>query len=112
MSEVQKDETKSDPDRPRVKDSAVEFEDLLDDYEVQRIDMRRDISLISNARLKNNLEEGIKLIYEALRRQEAPVKGNQSFIELGTGNRMAAILIYVFIHFICFRIFFCTIQSF
>ncbi|VDO40090.1 unnamed protein product [Onchocerca flexuosa] len=35
--------------------------------------MRRDISLISNARVKNNLEEGIKLIYEALRRQEAPV---------------------------------------
>ncbi|VDO57601.1 unnamed protein product [Onchocerca flexuosa] len=29
-------------------------------------------------------------------------KGNQSFIELGTGNRIATMLIYVFIHYISF----------
>ncbi|VDN03569.1 unnamed protein product, partial [Onchocerca ochengi] len=44
----------------------MEYEDLLENYEIQRIDMRRDISPISNVRVKNNLDEGIGLIYEAL----------------------------------------------
>uniref|UniRef100_A0A8R1XPA7 Uncharacterized protein n=1 Tax=Onchocerca volvulus TaxID=6282 RepID=A0A8R1XPA7_ONCVO len=57
------------PDRSPAKDSAMEYEDLLENYEIQRIDMRRDISPISN-------------------------KENQSFMKLGTGNRMAAILLY------------------
>lgn len=59
----------TDPDRSPAKDSAMEYEDLLENYEIQRIDMRRDISPISNVRVKNNLDEGIGLIYEALCRQ-------------------------------------------
>ncbi|VDN00521.1 unnamed protein product, partial [Onchocerca ochengi] len=61
------------PDHPRAKDNIKEYENLLEDNGVQPIDMRRYIPPINIVRDKNDLDEGIGLIYEALCRQEVPV---------------------------------------
>ncbi|VDM97021.1 unnamed protein product, partial [Onchocerca ochengi] len=60
------------PDHPRAKENVRRYEDLLKNNEVQRIDLRRNIPPIINARHGNGLDEGAKLTYEALCRQERP----------------------------------------
>ncbi|VDK80138.1 unnamed protein product [Onchocerca ochengi] len=61
------------PNHLRAKDNIKEYEDMLEDDGVQSIDMRRDIPPINNVRHENDLDEGAKLTYEALCRQEVPV---------------------------------------
>ncbi|VDM92839.1 unnamed protein product [Onchocerca ochengi] len=61
------------PNHPRAKDNVREYEYLLEEDGVQRIDMRRDIPPINNVRNENYLDEGVWLTYEALCRQEASV---------------------------------------
>ncbi|VDN02993.1 unnamed protein product, partial [Onchocerca ochengi] len=58
------------PDHPRAKGNIRKYEDLLENNGIQRIDMRRDIVPIINVRRKNNNDEGMMLLYEALCRQE------------------------------------------
>ncbi|KAM3722358.1 Prolyl 4-hydroxylase subunit [Dirofilaria immitis] len=62
-----------DPDHPRAKDDVKCYEDLLEDNGVRHVDMRRDIPPINNERVENDLDEGARLTYEALCRQEIPV---------------------------------------
>ncbi|VDM94698.1 unnamed protein product, partial [Onchocerca ochengi] len=64
---------KTDPNHPRAKQNIKDYEDLLEDDGVQRIDMRRDIPPINNVRDENEYDEGVKLTYEALCRQDLPV---------------------------------------
>ncbi|VDM93892.1 unnamed protein product [Onchocerca ochengi] len=61
------------PNHPRAEDNVREYEDLLENDGVQRIYMRQDIPPIINIRDENDLDEGTRLIYEALCRQEMPV---------------------------------------
>ncbi|MCP9259937.1 Prolyl 4-hydroxylase subunit alpha-2 [Dirofilaria immitis] len=61
------------PDHPRAKDDVKCYEDLLEDNGVRHVDMRRDIPPINNERAENDLDEGARLTYEALCRQEIPV---------------------------------------
>nr|AAL08488.1 prolyl-4-hydroxylase alpha subunit-like protein [Onchocerca volvulus] len=61
------------PDHPRAKDNVKEYEYLLKNNEVQRIDLWRKTFPINNMRNDNEFDEGIKLIYEALCRREVPV---------------------------------------
>ncbi|VDP15468.1 unnamed protein product [Onchocerca flexuosa] len=61
------------PDHPRAKDNVKNYEDLLEDDGVERIDMRRNIPRINNVRIENEFDEGVKLTYEALCRQEVLV---------------------------------------
>ncbi|OZC06329.1 prolyl 4-Hydroxylase alpha-subunit, region [Onchocerca flexuosa] len=62
------------PNHPRAKNNIKIYEDLLEHDGVQHIDMRRDIPPINNVRdEKNDLDEGVKLTYEALCREEVPV---------------------------------------
>ncbi|VDM91575.1 unnamed protein product, partial [Onchocerca ochengi] len=61
------------PDHPRAKSNMKWYEDLLENEGVQRNDMRRDIPPINNARDENDLDEGSRLIYEALCRKEMPI---------------------------------------
>ncbi|KAM3722357.1 Prolyl 4-hydroxylase subunit [Dirofilaria immitis] len=61
------------PDHPRAKDDVKCYEDLLEDNGVRHVDMRRDIPPINNERVENDLDEGARLTYEALCRQEIPV---------------------------------------
>ncbi|VDM95584.1 unnamed protein product [Onchocerca ochengi] len=58
------------PDHPRAKADVRVYEGLLESNGVQRIDMRRNIPLINNIRHKNNFDEGMMLIYEALCRRQ------------------------------------------
>ncbi|OZC05620.1 prolyl 4-Hydroxylase alpha-subunit, region, partial [Onchocerca flexuosa] len=60
----------TDPDHPRAKDNICEYEYLLENDGIQRIDMRRDILPIKNERDENNLDEGLRLMYETLCRQK------------------------------------------
>ncbi|OZC05663.1 hypothetical protein X798_07363, partial [Onchocerca flexuosa] len=60
----------TDSDRPRAKDNVRFYEDLLENDGVQRMDMRRDIPPMSNVRNENDFDEGIRLTYEAICRQE------------------------------------------
>ncbi|OZC05631.1 hypothetical protein X798_07395 [Onchocerca flexuosa] len=60
---------KAYPNHPRAKSNIKRYEDLLENTGVQRIDMRRDIPLINNVQYKNNNDEGMMLMYEALCRQ-------------------------------------------
>uniref|UniRef100_A0A8R1XNM9 procollagen-proline 4-dioxygenase n=1 Tax=Onchocerca volvulus TaxID=6282 RepID=A0A8R1XNM9_ONCVO len=61
------------PDHPRAKENVREYEDLLENNGIQRIDMRRGIPPINNPRHENELDEGVRLTYEALCRQELPI---------------------------------------
>ncbi|OZC05430.1 hypothetical protein X798_07598 [Onchocerca flexuosa] len=63
----------TDPDHPRAKKNVRRYEDLLENNEIQRIDMRRDIPPIINVRHENGLDKGVMLVYEALCRQEMPI---------------------------------------
>uniref|UniRef100_A0A2K6VMM0 procollagen-proline 4-dioxygenase n=1 Tax=Onchocerca volvulus TaxID=6282 RepID=A0A2K6VMM0_ONCVO len=60
-------------DHSRAKRNIKRYEDLLEKNGVQRTDMRRNIPLINNVRHKNNHDEGMMLMYEALCRQEVPI---------------------------------------
>ncbi|OZC05410.1 hypothetical protein X798_07617, partial [Onchocerca flexuosa] len=64
----------TDPDHPRAKDNVKEYEILLEDDGVQHVDMRRDIPPINNERDENDIDEGVRLTYEALCRQEISVE--------------------------------------
>uniref|UniRef100_A0A2K6VM80 procollagen-proline 4-dioxygenase n=1 Tax=Onchocerca volvulus TaxID=6282 RepID=A0A2K6VM80_ONCVO len=61
------------PDHPRAKDNMGEYENLLENNGIQRIDMRQGIPPIINVRHGNGLDKGVMLLYEALCRQEVPV---------------------------------------
>uniref|UniRef100_A0A8R1XPL3 procollagen-proline 4-dioxygenase n=1 Tax=Onchocerca volvulus TaxID=6282 RepID=A0A8R1XPL3_ONCVO len=58
------------PDHPRANENVRNCENLLESDGVQNIDMRRDIPPTNNRRDENDLDEGIRLMYEALCRQE------------------------------------------
>ncbi|OZC05702.1 prolyl 4-Hydroxylase alpha-subunit, region [Onchocerca flexuosa] len=63
----------TDPNHPRANENIRIYESLLKSDGVQRIDMRRDIPPLNNIRDENDLDKGLKLIYEALCRQEVLV---------------------------------------
>ncbi|VDN02095.1 unnamed protein product, partial [Onchocerca ochengi] len=52
----------------------------LEDNGVQPIDMRRYIPPINNVRDRNDLDEGMGLIYEALRRQVPVVIASSPYV--------------------------------
>ncbi|VDM99299.1 unnamed protein product, partial [Onchocerca ochengi] len=58
------------PDHPRAKSNIKGYENLLENSGVHHIDMRRDIPPINNRRDENELDEGERLAYESLCRQE------------------------------------------
>ncbi|VDN00694.1 unnamed protein product [Onchocerca ochengi] len=58
-------------DHPQAKKNGGNMK--LESNRVERIDMRRDIPLIINARYKNDFDEGMILMHKALCRQEMPV---------------------------------------
>ncbi|VDN06780.1 unnamed protein product, partial [Onchocerca ochengi] len=68
------------PDHPRARDNIKEYEDLLENNGVQPIDMRRYITPIKNVRDRNDLDEGIGLIYEALCRQVPVVSASSPYV--------------------------------
>uniref|UniRef100_A0A915ML79 Fe2OG dioxygenase domain-containing protein n=1 Tax=Meloidogyne javanica TaxID=6303 RepID=A0A915ML79_MELJA len=84
------------PSHPRAKGNIKWYEDQMKADGIKPIDMRRNIPPIVNPRAGDSLGNSERDIYEALCRDEVPVKEEtKAFSDLGTGNRIATALFYL-----------------